>query len=320
MPYDLPSWMQTKPASEPFQAFLEGAQTGTAIGAQIRANQRFAAQLAEEQRQFNEIQPLRTKLAEQQFELGRIKLKDEVKKQQDLIDSERAFTKVGELFSRHQALGIAGSDGSEAALGYAVANNPTFYMHPGAKDLMGQMFLARKSRDVAEQREIDATARAEYMQAQQALITERKAMEVGGREKVARIRTEADLQEALIKAEASARSLLNTKEFQTFMLRKQSIANDPSLPLDKKFEAADQLEKDYHIVRKTDAGAVLTDSVPVPVPVAAPVTRVGPEIRPDVAPVAVAADPMPKSQAEFDAIPSGAWFINPADGKRMRKK
>jgi hypothetical protein len=317
MPYDLPSWLQAKPASEPFQAFLEGAQTGTAI----KANQIRAAALAEEQRQFNEIQPLRTKLAEQQFELGKIKLKDEVKKQQDLIDSERAFTKVGELFSRHQALGIAGSDGSEAALGYAVANNPTFYMHPGAKDLMGQMFLARKSRDIADQREADATARAEQIQMQQAAQTERAKLVAESRTDVANIRSDAQVEAANIRAEASARSLLNTKEFQTFMARKQAIVSDVTMSLDKKFDAIKALEEQYNVTHKTDEGTHTTGSAPAVVPV--PVTRAGSEIRPDAAtaaPSAVAADPMPKSQAEFDAIPSGTWFINPADGKRMRKK
>lgn len=317
MPYDLPSWLQAEAPSEPFKALLAGVQAGSTI----KANNLRAAALAEEQRQFNEIQPLRNKLAQQQFEIGRIHLENEVKKQQDQIDSERAFTKVSDLFSRHQALGIAGTDGSEAAVRHLMANNTNFYLHPGAKDLMTSMFLSKKTLTVDQQHATEDISRMERLMTQQSEISAREAAKTAGKEVVANIRSDAEVEKANIRAEASARSLLNTKEFQTFMARKQAIVSDATMSLDKKFDAIKALEEQYNVTHKTDEGTHTTGAAPAVVPVPVTRARAGPEIRPDVAPATVPGGtsyPMPTTQAEFDALPRG-WFKNPKDGKLLWK-
>jgi len=305
MASDLPSWLQAPPPSEPFQALLAGVRAGTGIASNILQGQRQAEQAREFQTQFEAQQVLRS----QQEQLNKLHIENMIRDNQEKIDSEGAYQKVASLYSRHQALEIAGTPGSEAAIGNVIANNPSFFVHPGSKSLMADMAFSNRVRTVAEQREADAASRLEQDQARAAAALERTQTVVGGREQVAQTQAEARLEAAFIKAEASAKSQLNTKEFQTFMLRKESIKNDPTLSLDKKFEAAAKLESDYGIVRKTDAGIAAPVAGNVSSPAAA---------QPSAVPTA--SDPIPRTQEEFDALPSGTWFINPANGERRRKK
>jgi hypothetical protein len=305
MPYDLPSWLQADAPSEPFKALLAGVQAGSGIAAnrnQANANAERAREFDIQAERQMRMDVLAQTLQEQHMRLNEIHITNEIRSRQEQIDSERAYTDVASLYSRHQALGIAGTDGSEAAIGYKIANSPSFYLHPGSKSLLADMLMSRKTRDVATQKELDAAAYQQRIETQQAGLADRTEMLVEGRQNVEDKRSETQLKAAFIRAEASARSILNTKEFQSYMLRKNAIQNDIRLSLDRKFEEADKLDKEYGIVPKTDAGN------PVDQPAVAP------------APLAPAGDPMPRSQEEFDALPSGTWFINPADGRRMKKK
>lgn len=264
--YDLPPWLISSP-DEPAKYLLHGAQVGSQIGANWQRGQA----LAEQRRQFNveqqrlaELDAGIKRVQDQNLELGRLHINTEIRKRQEQVDSEKAYSKVSQLWSEHSLAGIAGTDASEARIWSTIANNTSFYLHPGSKDFLAKMALSRTAREKTDQHEQDVLFRTGVEEIKEEGRNERAALAADSRENVADIRSEAQVEAASIRAEASARSLLNTKEFQTFMARKQAIVSDISLSLPKKYNEIEALEREYGVVHKTDAGGATQSVAPVP--------------------------------------------------------
>lgn len=291
-----PSWMRDINKDRQTQMFQMGYQ-----GAQRQR------ELDEEKRQFDAMLPLNQKLKEQELAINSINITNALRNQQEKIASEKAFSKLAELMASHKLAGIAGTDASEARLWQTIANNPEFYVHDKARDFLMEMRASKTSREKADQLEESAINRAAIVAEQQEAQTLRKKMEIEGRKDVAETRSQADIDKANIAAKAkvdvatiAASKWKDHSRFAAFKDASKSIALsiDPAKEPEK---WADAIGKAYNeILPSGEPNA--WDSVPSATPALAPI------------------DPMPKSRAEMDAIPSGTWYINPADGKRYRKK
>lgn len=270
-------------------------------------------EMGEERRQFDiyqqrlkEIDALTKRAKDQEYELNSINLKNKILDREQMIASDGAYSKIAKIFSDHKIAGIAGTDSSEGRIHSAIANDPSFYRHPGAKNLLDEMELSRSAREKASQREADALYRDSIVAMQQEGLTARKQMDVESRKDIAETRSQADIEKAQIAAKAkvdvatiAASKWKDHSRFAAFKDASKSIALsiDPAKEPEK---WADAIGKAYNeILPSGEPNA--WDSTPA---------------TGTLAPI----EPMPKSRAEFDAIPSGAWYINPADGKRYRKK
>ena len=207
MAYDLPSWLQADAPSEPWKALLAGVQAGSGIASNINQNRAIAQRRYEfdaEQARLSQLDAVRQTVIDQQLELGRINIKNNIIAQEEKIRADRAISGAAKLFGEHQLAGIAGTDASEARIWSYISNNPEFYIHPGAKDFEAKVGLARQARERASQYENEMLVKL----AQQEALTERTAMNVVGRQDVADTRAVTELEKANIAAKAKVDAAL----------------------------------------------------------------------------------------------------------------
>lgn len=230
-----PSWLTEGDKERTSRVFSEGWRM---------AQERKAYDLRERQFQLQKEQvegqlEIQRRIADQNATLGKLRVEAYLRKQDDQIRAEKSFGEVSNMMSRHEVLGIAGTDASEAALLGKIGNSPNFYDHPGAKTFMQDMAAKRKTIDLASRRRQEAQDNFEKQVMMERERGLRAAAAVAGRQGVAETKAAADIKRTTIRAEAdlakakmAASKWADHAAFHAFTIADDQLAKQ-NLPADQ---------------------------------------------------------------------------------------
>lgn len=307
-------WLQHR---EPGKALAEGVSAGS----QIAGNFLRGVQLRQQQEQFEAEMPLRW--AQLKNEQDRILIQEANTTIKDKMDNEKAagFGALGAVVAKvgqYQDGWLNPEFGAE--FWGTVAKHPQVVRDPGFKSLTDNFDIAERAALRMQEERLRQQGRSSLEQEKQAgrvgledqrnqnrielegvrqqgrsdLQEDKQQYQSEENEKNRKLRSDieqAKIDQRVAEEEAKAQAKLNDADYRGLMGKISKISRDRSMDAAEVNKEIDRLVEGYKLNRSKES--------PAPTPS-------GPA--------------MPSSQSDFDALPSGSLYINPADGKTYRKK